>query len=84
MKKIDVKLDQKWDVQSSGLKEQIQEVPQPKLLWLEDEDEDFKDEFNRVIDNKHLKDVNTTLEDVNATLEDVKATLSNVYATNIT
>ena len=32
MKDFDVKLEQKWAVQSSDLKEQIQEVPQPKLL----------------------------------------------------
>ena len=39
MKYFDVKLDQKWAVQSSELKEQIQEVQQTKLLCLEDEDE---------------------------------------------
>ena len=54
MKDLDAKLDQKWDVQSSDLKEQIQEIPQTKLLCLEDEDEEFKEEFNRVIDNNHL------------------------------
>ena len=61
MKDFDMKLDHKQDVQSSDLKEQIQEVPQPKLLCLEDEDEEFKEEFNRVIDNKLFKDVNATL-----------------------
>ena len=39
MKDFDVKLEQKWAAQSSYLKEQIQEVPKPKLLCLEDEDE---------------------------------------------
>ena len=61
MEDFDVKLEQKWSVQSSDLKEQIQEVTQPKLLCLEYEDEEFKEEFNIVIDNKHLKDVDTTL-----------------------
>ena len=32
MKDFDVKLEQKWAVQSSDLKEQIQEVPQLKLI----------------------------------------------------
>ena len=39
MKHFDVKLEQKWAVKSSDLKEQMQEVPQTKLLFLEDEDE---------------------------------------------
>ena len=49
------------------MKEQIQEVPQNKLLCLEDEDEQFKEEFNRFIDNKHLKDVDATLTDIDTT-----------------
>ena len=61
MKDFDVKLEQKWYLQSSDLKEQIQEVPQPKLLCLEYKYEEFKEEFNIVIDNKHLKGVDTTL-----------------------
>ena len=52
MKDFDVKLEQKWAVQYSDPKEQIQEVPQPKLLCLEDKDEESKEEFNIVIDNK--------------------------------
>ena len=43
MKDFDVKLEHKWDVQSSYLKEQIQEVQQTKLLCLEYEDEEFKE-----------------------------------------
>ena len=39
IKDFDVKLKQKWDVQSSDLKEQIQEVPQTKLPFLEGKDE---------------------------------------------
>ena len=67
MKDFDVKLEQKWALQSSDLKEQIQEVPQTKLLCLEDEDEEFKEKFNRVIDNNHLKNVDATLNDVYTT-----------------
>ena len=67
MKDFDVKLDQKCDVQSNDLKEQIQEIPQTKLLCLEDKDEEFKEELNRVIDNNHLKYVNTTLNGVDTT-----------------
>ena len=69
MKEFDVKLEQKWAVQYSDLKEQIQEIPQTKLLCLEDTDEEFKEEFNRVIDNNHLKDVNATLNGVDTTNE---------------
>ena len=43
MKDFDVKLEQKWAVQYSDLKEQIQDVPQHKLICLEDEDEEFKE-----------------------------------------
>ena len=50
MKYFDVKLEKIWYVQSSDLKVQIQEVPQPKLFCLEDEDKEFKEEVNRVID----------------------------------
>ena len=39
MKNFGVKLEQKWTSQSKDLKEHIQEVTQPKLLCLEDEDE---------------------------------------------
>ena len=39
MKYFHIKLDQKWSVQSSDSKEQIQEVSQLKLLCLENEDE---------------------------------------------
>ena len=39
MKDFDVKLEQIWSVQYSDLKGEIQEVPQPKILCLEDEDE---------------------------------------------
>ena len=42
MEYSDVKLEQRWAVQSSDLKEQIQKVPKTKLLCLEDEDEEFK------------------------------------------
>ena len=67
MKYFDVKLEQIWAVQYSELKGQIQEVPKPKLLCLEDKDEEFIEEFNRVVDNKYLKDVNATLNDVDTT-----------------
>ena len=63
-KYFDLKLEKKWTVQSSYMKYQMQEVPQTKLLCLQDKDEEFKEELNRVIDNKHLKDVDTTLNDV--------------------
>ena len=67
MNEFDIKLEQKWAVQSSDLKEQIQEVSRPKLLFLEDEYESFKKELNIVIDNKHFKDVYATLNDVDTT-----------------
>ena len=67
MKYIDMKLEQKWTVQSSKPKEQIQEIPQTNIICLQDEDKNFKEEFNRVIDNKHLKDVKATLNDVDTT-----------------
>ena len=67
MKEFDVKLEQIWAVQSSDLKGKIQEAPKPKLLCLEDEDEEFKEEFNRAIDNTNLKDVDATLNNVDTT-----------------
>ena len=74
MKYFDMKLEQKWAAQYRNQKEQIQEVPQPKLLCIEYKDEQLKEEFKRFIDNKHLKDVDATLEDVDATLNGVGAT----------
>ena len=62
-----MKLEHRWAVQSSELKIQIQDVPQPKLLGLEEEYKELKEEFNRFIDNKHLKDVEATLNDVDTT-----------------
>ena len=43
MKDSREKLENKWVIESSDLKYNIQDIPQPRRLCLEDEDEEFKE-----------------------------------------
>ena len=54
--KFDEGLKEKWGVKSSDLSEKIKNVPKDKLLSLEDENEEFIEEYGRVISDKDLDD----------------------------
>ena len=46
MKDFGEKLEKKWAVEYSEIKDTIQEITQPRLLCLEDEDEQLKEQLH--------------------------------------
>ena len=67
MKDFWEKLEKKWAVKSSDLKDTIQDIPKSRRLFLEDEDEEFKEEFHQVVNSKDLKDIYVAKRNVKRT-----------------
>ena len=65
MRRFETKLEEKWNVKSSDVSKEIYDnrVDKRHVLSLEDEDDDFKNEFKRVIDNRRVKDVEDVRKD---------------------
>ena len=56
MKDSGEKLENKWAIESSDLKDTIKQIPQPRQLYIEYRDEEFKDKFHLVINIENQKD----------------------------
>ena len=55
MKAFDEGLKAKWNAKSSDLTDNVSQVPKGHLISLEDETDEFKKQFNRVISNDEIK-----------------------------
>ena len=63
MKNFREKLEKQWAIESSDLKDTIQDIPQLRRLCIEYKDEEIKEEFHRVINSKDLKDIDDKKHD---------------------
>ena len=56
MKDFEIGVKRRWDAKTADIHEDVHEHPREFVLSLEDEDEEFINEYKRVIDNKDIKD----------------------------
>ena len=67
MKDFGENIENKWSVESSDLKDTIQDILQPRWFCIEYEDKEFKEDSHQVINSEDLKDIDVAKHNVDRT-----------------